>query len=135
MPTTAISASDLVRSVPAPVRPIVTAARRLVKAVAPTADEIVYMSTPPQSKTYMWKILRYALDGENVLGIGTFSKHSAIFFYRGRELDDGSGLLEGSGKDSRFITLREPADVDRPAVRRTVDRAFKLAGKTTRAKG
>lgn len=134
MPTATISASDLVRSVPAPVRPIVTAARKLVKAVAPKADEIVYMSTPPRSKTYMWKILRYAIDGENVLGIGTFSNHSAIFFYRGRELDDGSGLLEGSGKDSRFISLRAPSDVDRPAVKRTVDKAFRLAGKAATAK-
>jgi hypothetical protein len=76
----------------------------------------------------MWKIVRYAVDGANVVGIGTFPGHSTLFFYRGRELDDGSGLLEGSGKDSRFVRLRAPADAERPAVKRLVQKAFKLGG-------
>ena len=76
----------------------------------------------------MWKIVRYAVDGANVVGIGTFPRHSTLFFYRGRELDDGSGLLEGSGKDSRFITLRAPADAERPAVKQLVRKAFRLGG-------
>ena len=72
--------------------------------------------------------VRYAVDGSNVVGIGTFSNHSALFFYRGRELEDENGLLQGSGKDSRFITLRGPADAERPAVKRLVRKAFKLGG-------
>jgi hypothetical protein len=108
------------------VRTTVLAARRLVKEVAPKAEEISYRMEPPRSVSMMWKIARYAVGGENVVGIGTFTKHSALFFYRGRELDDGSGLLQGSGKDSRFITLRSPADVDRPAVKRLVRKAFSL---------
>ena len=126
--TNAIPVSDHIKKIPPAVRPIVQAARRTVKAVAPTADEISYQSQPPRSSTYMWKIVRYAVDGANVVGIGTFPRHSTMFFYRGRELDDGSGLLEGSGKDSRFITLRTPADAERPAVKRLVKKAFKLGG-------
>jgi hypothetical protein len=102
----------------------------MVRSVAPAAAEIIYMSEPPRSKSYMWKLLRYALDGKNVVGIGTFTGHSSLFFYRGRELGDDSGLLEGSGKDSRFITLRSPADADRPAVKRMVQNAFKLEAGT-----
>jgi hypothetical protein len=49
-----------------------------------------------------------------------------MFFYRGRELDDGSGLLQGSGKDARFITLRTAADAERQVVKRLVRKAFKL---------
>jgi hypothetical protein len=75
----------------------------------------------------MYKIVRYAVDGANVVGVGTFTNHSALFFYRGRELDDGSGLLQGSGKDSRFLTIRSPADAQRPAVKSLVRRAFRLA--------
>ena len=127
MPSAEIQVSEQIKAIPPAVRPIVVAARRLVKAVASRADEISYQSKPPRSSTYMWKIVRYAVGGENVVGIGTFPKHSALFFYRGRELDDGSGLLAGSGKDSRFITLRAPADVERPAVKRLVERAFNLA--------
>src|ERR1700736_5115364 len=123
-----IAVSEHIKNVPPTVRPIVQAARRAVKAVAPKADEISYQSQPPRSTTYMWKIVRYAVDGTNVVGIGTFARHSTLFFYRGRELDDGSGLLEGSGKDSRFITLRAPADAERPPVKQLVRKAFRLGG-------
>jgi len=81
----------------------------------------------PRSKSMMWKLVRYAVDGKPVVGIGTFASHSAMFFYRGRELDDGSGLLQGSGKDTRFITLRSPADAEKAPLKRLVKAAFKLA--------
>ena len=132
MSTTAeVRLSDHLKNIPAATRPTVKAAINTVKDVAPKADEITYRSRPPRSSSAMWKLVRYAVDGTNVVGIGTFSSHAALFFYRGRELDDGSGLLQGSGKDSRFITLRAPADAERPAVKRLVKKAFKLGGATT----
>jgi uncharacterized protein YdeI (YjbR/CyaY-like superfamily) len=76
----------------------------------------------------MWKMVRYAADGRNVVGIGAFTTYAALFFYRGREVDDGSGLLQGGGKEMRAITLRARADADRPAVARMVRKAFKLGG-------
>jgi hypothetical protein len=123
-----ISLSELLKKISPTTRPTVKAAIKTVRAVAPKADEIVYRSQEPRSSRTMWKIVRYAVDGANVVGIGTFPNHSTMFFYRGRELDDGSGLLEGGGKDSRFITLRSPADADRPVAKRLVRDAFKLAG-------
>jgi hypothetical protein len=123
-----ISVSEQLKKIPPATRPTVKAAIRTVKEAAPNAEEIAYRSSAPRSKSMMWKIVRYAVDGENVAGIGTFANHSALFFYRGRELDDHGGLLQGSGKDSRFITLRAPADAEQPAVKRLVKKAFKLAG-------
>src|SRR3989442_15266024 len=129
MPTaTEISVSKLLRTIPPTVRPTVQAAHRAVKEVAPRAKEITYRSRPPRSSRTMWKILRYAVDGANVVAIGTFPRHATLFFYRGRELDDGSGLLQGGGKDSRFITLRAPVDAERPDVKRMVRKAFQLGG-------
>lgn len=75
----------------------------------------------------MWKLYRYASGGENVVGIGTFAEHVNLFFYRGVDLDDGSGLLQGGGKEMRSITLRTPADAERPAVKAIVRKAFRLA--------
>jgi hypothetical protein len=123
-----ISVTDHLKTIPPAVLPLVEAARRTVKAVAPSADEITYQSQPPRSKSAMWKLVRYAIDGANVMGIGTFPRHSTLFFYRGRELDDGSGLLQGSGKEMRFITLNAPADAERPAVKRLIRKAFELGG-------
>ncbi|MEP6753852.1 MAG: DUF1801 domain-containing protein [Candidatus Dormiibacterota bacterium] len=122
-----VSLSDQLKKIPASVRPTVKAALKAVREAAPHAEEITYRSQAPRSKSAMWKLARYAVNGADVLGVGTFTDHSTIFFYRGRELDDGSGLLQGGGKDARFVTLRSPADAERPAVKRLVRKAFRLA--------
>lgn len=125
---TRISASEQVRKLPSAVRPTVQSARRTIKAAAPkAAKEIAYQSQPPRSSRYMWKIIRYTVADANIVAIGTFPTYATMFFYRGRELDDGSGLLEGSGKQLRSIRLRVPADATRPAVKRLVRKAFALA--------
>ena len=121
-----ITVSAQTRKVPAAVRPTVKAAIAAVRNVAPRATEIPYQMEAPRSERMMWKIVRYAVNGENVVGVGTFPRHSTIFFYRGRELDDGSGLLQGKGKDTRFVTLRSPADVEKPAVKKLLRNAFAL---------
>jgi hypothetical protein len=105
-PAAEIPVSEHLREIPPTVRSMVQAARRTVKAVAPRATEIPYRSGPPRSSRYM-------------------------FFYRGRELDDGSGLLQGAGKGMRFIPVRAPADAERPAVQRMLRKAFRLGGVAT----
>jgi hypothetical protein len=120
--------ADHLKNVAPAVRPILVAARKAVKTAAPNAEETAYQSRPPKSPSAMWKLARYSIDGENVAGLGTFSSHSTLYFYRGRELEDDGGLLEGGGKDMRFIRLRSVADVERPAVKRLVRMAFKLGG-------
>lgn len=126
-PIVEITLDEHLRRIPPAVRPTVEAAIQTVKEVAPKADEVTYRTRPPSSNRAMWKLVRYAVGGEYVVGIGTFPSHSTVFFYRGREIDDGAGLLQGGGKDMRFITLRSPADAKRPAVKRLARKAFKLA--------
>ena len=99
----------------------------MVKTVAPEAKEIPYRMAEPASSRTMWKLYRYAVDGENVAGIGTFPGHANLYFYRGVDLDDGSGLLRGGGKGMRSITLSSPADAERAAVKAVVRKAFRLA--------
>jgi hypothetical protein len=75
----------------------------------------------------MWKLARYAVKGEVVVTIGTFTKHASMFFARGAELKDTAGLLEGTGKKLRYVTLRTPADAKRSAVKAMLRQAFALA--------
>jgi len=122
-----ITVSEQMRRTPSAVRPTVQAARRMVKALAPkAAKEVAYQSEPPRSKSALWKIVRYTIEDEPVVGIGTFPTYATLYFYRGREIDDPNGLLEGSGKDMRFTRLRAPTDPARPGVRRLVRKAFAL---------
>jgi len=106
----------------------VEAARRMVRTVAPKAEEVPYKMAEPRSSRAMWKLFRYRTGGADVVGIGTFPNHSTLYFYRGVDLDDGSGLLQGGGKEMRFITLRAPADAERAEVKKMVRKAFRLGG-------
>ena len=121
-----ITVPEHLRRIPPAVRPIVQAARRAVKAAAPDAKESAYQSEPPRSSRPMWKLVRYSVGDEYVVGIGTYPTYATMFFSRGRELDDGSGLLEGSGEDARFIRLRSSKDAAQPAVRRVLRMAFAI---------
>jgi hypothetical protein len=109
--------------VPAEVRPLVEAARQAVRTAAPHATEIAYQSNQPPNPITMWKLARYTVGGESVIGIGTFRRHSTLFFQHGVELEDPAGLLEGGGKDARSVTLRSVADAGRPEVAELIRRA------------
>ena len=121
--------SEKIARVPALVRPTIRATRRAVRETAGGANEVVYRGGPPRSSRTMWKLLRYVVDGVPVIGIGTYPTYATLFFYQGRELDDHSGLLQGSGKNMRFVRLRAPRDASRRAVRRLLRRAFSSARK------
>jgi hypothetical protein len=122
-----ITVADHLRLMTPAVRATVDAARRAVRAAAPAATENPYQSKPPRSKRAMWKIARYALADTDVVGIGAFSTHVHLYFYRGVELDDGSGLLVGGGKALRSVKLNTPLEAARPEVKRLLRRAFRLA--------
>ncbi|TMD77088.1 MAG: DUF1801 domain-containing protein [Chloroflexi bacterium] len=108
--------AEQLKRVPPAVRPIVEAAIHIVKATAPGAEEIPYRMAQPRSKSMMWKLVRYAVDGEPVVGVGTFTGHSAMFFYRGRELDDSSGLPSQARRQATSgLAVSLCACVPRPA--------------------
>jgi hypothetical protein len=122
------SLSDHLKSLPPAVAPIVRAARAAVRSAAPKdVEEIACMGDRPRSPSMMWKLVRYAVGGEVLVTIGTFSKHSSIFFARGTELSDPEQLLEGKGKRLRYVTLRTPADAKSPALKAIIESAFALA--------
>lgn len=120
---------EIPKDVPATVRPIVQAAVKAVEEVAPKATEIPYRMARPRSASMMWKLVRYAVDGENVVGVGAFSRHATMFFYRGREIDQHGKLLQGTGRDSRFLALHTPADASSAQAKRLLRKAFQLAGR------
>jgi hypothetical protein len=43
--------------------------------------------------------------------------HINLMFARGTELPDPEGLLVGTGKRARHVTIRQAADLERPCVR------------------
>jgi hypothetical protein len=99
------------------------AGRKVIKALAPKRTrEIAYRRWP----------IRYAVGDKLVCGIGNYPRWVSIYFFRGAELDDPDGILEGSGKGMRHIKLREPRDASRLEVKRMIRRAFAKGGITMR---
>ena len=80
----------------------------------------------------MWKLVRYAVEGEVAVTLGTFTRHASMFFARGSEIEDDHGLLEGTGKSLRYITLRTPSDANGAAVKEILRKAFALVGSRER---
>ena len=98
---------------------IALAARRLVLDVLPQAIEVVWPTqrtsgygTGPRKTTdqFAW-LLPYA-------------KHVAMAFPFGVELDDPSGLLQGTGARVRNVRLASLDDVARPELRRLIKTAI-----------
>jgi hypothetical protein len=109
--------------VPAAMRPTMQAGRRTIKAVAPKGTrEIAYRRWP----------IRYSHDGLEVCGIGNYPRWVSVYFFRGAEMDDPHGVLEGSGKSMRHVKLREPKDANSPALKRLIRQAFRMGGVTMR---
>jgi|CZKU01.1.fsa_nt_gi hypothetical protein len=127
MPRPRAPIAEPLAGTPAATKAIVERARETVRAVAPEAEEVACHSRKPSSPSMMWKLFRYVAHGEVVVTIGTFTKHASMFFARGRELGDPQGILEGTGKDLRYITLREPKHAAGARVGAIVREAFALA--------
>lgn len=118
MPTGAeIPVTEYVRRVPASLRPTMQAGRRTIKALAPKGTkETAWRSWP----------IRYSVDGMNVCGIGNYPRWVSVYFFRGAEMEDPDGVLEGSGRGMRHVKLREPKDAERPALKKLIRQAFRM---------
>jgi hypothetical protein len=97
----------------------VTALREIVRAAAPKATE-----------AYKWAQPVYEENGP-VVWIKAHKQHVNIGFWRGAEMTDPKGLLEGDGDRMRHIKLTSLADVKKSVIAEFV----KLAVKLNREKG
>lgn len=66
-----------------------------------------------------------ACVGEAAFGyVNAFRAHVNVGFFRGAELDDPAGLLEGTGKFMRHVKLMPGRDVDHAALERLIATAY-----------
>ncbi len=57
--------------------------------------------------------------------VNAFTAHVNVGFFRGAELDDPDGLLEGSGKFMRHVKLKPDSTVDAAALKRLIGSAYR----------
>ena len=56
--------------------------------------------------------------------VNAFKDHVNVGFFRGAEIADPSGLLEGTGRFMRHVKLRRERDVDVAALMRLIETAY-----------
>jgi hypothetical protein len=56
--------------------------------------------------------------------VNAFTAHVNVGFFRGAELSDPAGLLEGTGKCMRHVKVRPDTDVDARALAELIDTAY-----------
>ena len=56
--------------------------------------------------------------------VNAFTAHVNVGFFRGAELADPAGLLEGTGKFMRHVKLRPDRNVDPEALAKLIDTAY-----------
>lgn len=108
-------------NLPPTVEPIARALRKRIRTLLPDAVE---------QRHGGWKIIGYSVDGSmksSICAIAPHSGHVNLQFFRGAELDDPDGLLEGSGKKARHIKLREASEAETPEVARLLEASARLA--------
>ena len=72
---------------------------------------------------------------DGVFHIAVYAKHVNLGFNRGASLADPKGILVGTGKSIRHITVTSLAELVRPEVRSYVRRAQKAAGQPPSVSG
>jgi hypothetical protein len=108
-----------VASLAAPLADVATAVRDLIRAAAPEASEAVKWAQPVYEQNGPFAYFRAS------------SKHVTFGFWRGAELDDPNGLLEGTGEQMRHVKRASADGIDREALAAFVRQAVEL----NRAKG
>jgi hypothetical protein len=101
----------------------VRAARAILRARLPGANELVY-------DNYNALAIGYAPGGRAtgaVLSLAIYPRNILLYFLPGVSLPDPAGLLQGEGRQGRYICLTAAALLDDPAVVALIDAAFDQA--------
>ena len=96
--------------------------RKLVLQACPTCNELLYHTHALSSVYSLSDKLKHAF-----CHIPVYSNHINLGFNSGADLEDPDGLLSGTGKKIRHVSIRESSDLSHPAIARLLADAVRLA--------
>jgi hypothetical protein len=102
---------------------LVAAARKLVLEEAPESIELIYDAYSAVSAGYSFT----GRPSDSFVYIAAYAKGVNIGFWAGTLLPDPAKLLEGTGKQSRHVKIRDAVDLERPALRELLRAAIEIA--------
>ena len=96
--------------------------RQLVLHACPTCNELLYHTHALSSVYSLSDKLKHAF-----CHIPVYSNHINLGFNFGADLEDPDGILSGSGKKIRHVSIRESSDLSHPGISRLLADAVQLA--------
>ena len=102
---------------------LVAAARKIVLEEAPESIELIYDAYSAVSAGYSFT----GRPTDSFVYVAAYPKGVNIGFWAVFMLPDPSHLLEGIGKHSRHVKIRDAADLERPALRELIRAAIEIA--------
>lgn len=93
--------------------------------IVSTLRTVIMQAAPQAKESFKWAQPVYEQGGPFCY-IKAFSSAVNFGFWRGVDLDDPGGRLEGSGDRMRHLKLRQAADIDKKLITRMVKQAVKL---------
>lgn len=98
---------------------LIRACRKVMRKRFPTANELVY-------DNYNFFVIGYCTTqrpSDCVVSLAANSKGLGLSFYHGATLPDPQRMLQGSGKQNRFVRLDDVAKLSVPGVLELIDAA------------
>lgn len=99
---------------------------RLQRAITDHLRTQVQRAAPDAIEGIRWGMIHYAYRG-NLLYIDATRDHVKLGFFRGVDLADPEGRLEGSGKKLRHLKLHDPVEAGWDRVGPLLRQAYELA--------
>ena len=97
------------------------------KDVAEELREVISNASRELTEEVKWGFPCYTADGKCVCGFMAMKDSVNFVLYQGANLDDPSGLIEGTGKSMRHVKLRSLQDLRRPAFTKFIKESIRLA--------
>jgi hypothetical protein len=91
----------------------ILAQRPQYRLVLRLVRKLIKDTLPEVGEELKWGQPCYRAGGERVACLYVIGDHVNLGFFRGAELDDSNGLLEGTGKGMRHVKIRIPGDIKR----------------------
>jgi len=87
--------------------------------------QIIRAGVPKATEAYKWAQPVYESNGPMIF-IKAHRSHMNLGFWRGAEMTDPKGLLEGDGDRMRHVKLTSLADINKTAITAFVKQAVRL---------
>ncbi len=114
--TTKVDVEKYLADLTPEIRELVQELRKLILEAVPDFIEVISWG----NLSFQTRKKRY------VCAISPHKAHVSLHFWRGRELHDPEGLLQGTGKKLMHVKIRSLEDIKADAVKALVKEAFEL---------